>query len=235
MGSTGLSNKPTSSSDKYTVFNSYEGSQKWMANPKLTNSVEWQKGLTGEEMNAIGSYTGSGYGGINTELYTKPWDEMSPSMKQKAAALYEAINKFELKKGITITRQCDSKIFGHKGMSLEQIKNAITKNGGYIQNDGFMSFGTNDHGVAIAGSGVIISLKVPPSKGAVAYVNPISTHKGSSENETIVNSNSVLKFDASSIKQVGNKVYVEAEWVGQAKQQTIDPKNKSKYSKKKQK
>lgn len=233
MGSTGLSNKPTSSSDKYTVFNSYEGSQKWMANPKLTNSVEWMKGLTPEERSAISSYTGSGYSGVNNAMYNTPWDQMTPAMKQRASALYEAINKFELKKGITITRQCDSLIFGHKGMTMAQIKNAITKNGGYIQNDGFMSFGTNDHGVAIAGSGVIISLKVPPSKGAVAYVNPISTHKGQTENETIVNSNSILKFNPDSVKQVGNKVYVEAEWVGQAKNQTIDPKNKTKYGKKK--
>ena len=231
MGSTGLSNKPTSSTDKYTVFGSYTGSQKWMANPDLTNSVAWMQGLTPEQKSAIESYTGSGYSGLNVALYNTPWDQMTPAMKQKAAALYEAINKFELKKGITITRQCDSKMFGHAGMSLEQIKSAITKNGGYIQNDGFMSFGTNDHGVAIAGSGVIISLKVPPSKGAVAYVNPISLHKGAGENETIVNSNSVLKFNPDSIKKVGNKVYVEAEWVGQAKSQTIDPKNKTKYSK----
>ena len=233
MGSTGLTNKPTSSSDKYTVFNSYAGSQKWMANPDLTNSVEWQKNLTSAELNAIASYTGSGYSGMNTELYNTPWDEMSSHYKEKSAALYDAINKFELKKGITITRQCDSKIFGHSGMSMEQIKNAITKNGGYIQNDGFMSFGTNNTGVAIAGSGVIISLKVPPSKGAVAYVNPLSSHKGAGENETIVNNNSVLKFNPDSIKQVGNKVYVEAEWVGQAKKQTIDPSNKSKFAKKK--
>ena len=233
MGSTGLSNKPTAKVDKYTHFDSYEGSQKWMANPKLTNSVEWMKGLTSDEMSAIGSYTGSGYSGLNTALYNKPWDELIDYQKEKASNLYNAINKFVLKKGITITRQSDSKIFGHAGMSAEQIKNAIIKNGGYIQNDGFMSFGTNDNGVAIAGSGVIISLKVPPSKGAVAYVNPISTHKGSAENETIVNSNSVLKFNPDSVKQVGNKVYVEAEWVGQGKMQTIDPKNKSKYSKKK--
>ena len=234
MGSTGLTNKPTSTGGKFTDFqDNYVGSQKWMANPKLSNSVDWMNGLTSEEMSALKSYTGTGYGGLNTELYTQPWDEMSPSAKKKAAALYEAINKFELKKGITITRQCDSKIFGHAGMTMEQIKNAITKNGGYLQSDGFMSFGTNNHGVPIAASGVIISLKVPPSKGAVAYVDPISSHKGPVENETLVNSNAVLKFDPNSVKQVGNKVYVEAEWVGQAKKQSIDPKNKSKYAKKK--
>lgn len=235
MGSTGLVNKPTSSTDKYTHFDSYVGSQKWMANPNLTNSVEWQKGLTSDELSAVQHYTGSGYVGINNAMYSKPWDQMTASEKKKASNLYEAINKFELKKGITITRQCDTKIFGHAGMTMEQVKNAITKNGGYLQNDGFLSFSTNDKGVAIASSGVVISLKVPPSKGAVAYVNPISLHKGSVENETIVNSNSVLKFDASSVKQVGNKIYVEAEWVGQAKNQTIDPKNKSKYAKGKKK
>ena len=230
MGSTGFVNKPTSSTDKFTHFNSYEGSQKWMANPDLTNSVEWMKGLTPEQLSAIKHYTGSGYVGVNNAMYGKPWDQMTATEKQRASALYEAINKFELKKGITITRQCNTQIFGKAGMTMEQIKSTLDKSGGYVQNNGFLSFSTNDKGVAINASGVIISLKVPPSKGAVAYVNPISTHKGSVENETIVNSNSILKFDTGSMKQVGNKIYIEAEWVGQAKNQTIDPKNKSKFA-----
>ena len=235
MGSTGLVNKPTSSVGKYTEFNSYVGSQKWMANPDLTNSVEWQKGLTPEQYSAVQHYTGSGYVGINNAMYGKPWDQMTASEKQKASNLYEAINKFELKKGITITRQCNTQIFGQPGMTMEQIKSTLDKNGGYVQNDGFLSFSTNNTGVAINSSGVIIRLRVPPSKGAVAYVNPISLHKGSTENETIVNSNSVLKFDTGSMKQVGNKIYIEADWVGQAKNQTIDPNNKSKFAKGKKK
>ena len=235
-GISGMTNKPTSSTDKYTVFDSYEGSMKWMANTKLSNSEEWHKELiTPQEKDSVYHYTGNSFNGINDDLYNKPWDEMSNDTKQMASDIYNAINKFELHHGVTLTRQCDSKIFGHAGMSAEQIRNAIISKGGVIQNDGFLSFGTNNTGVPIDSSGVIIRLRVPPSKGAMAYVNPISMHHGEIENESIVNSNSLLKFDPNSVKVVGNKVYVEADWIGQAKMQTTDPKNKSVYSKNKKK
>lgn len=241
MGSVGLgiTNAPTSDTDKYTNFNSYQGSMKWFANPKLSNLEEWnQKLLTSAEKSAIVSYTGSAYSGINNTLYNKAWESMLPHEKEKASAIYNGLSKFELKHGITVTRQCDFQIFGgakYEKMTVDQVKSMLSGSNGVLQHDGFMSFGANDKGVSIAGSGVIVKLRIPPSKGAGAYVNPISLHKGQSENEFLLNNNAVLKYDVNSVKMVGGKVYVEADWLGQAKSQTISATNKSVLSKTKKK
>lgn len=243
MGSTGgLINKPTSDTDKYTVFGigdntskqaAYKAAKKWFANPKLSNATKWETELLSpSEKSAIESYTGVAYEGVNDDLYDTPWDDMSLGHKQTAQNIYNGLNKFELNHGITVTRTSDYKIFGGND-TKESIINFLNQSGGILQNDGFLSFGANSDGISVSGSGLIINLKVPPSKGAGAYVNNISWHEGAGENEFLLNSNAILKFDVNSLKKTSKGYAIEAEWLGQAKSQTIDPKNKSKYAKKK--
>ena len=225
--SSGLVNSPTAQAEKYTEFKN-NGADKWFANEKDSNMTEWIDGLSAGEKSAINHYTGYGYTDMNKTLYSKPWDEISAPSKKEMANLYNALSKFDLKRGINITRQTDFQIFGkehNSNMSVNQVKKFLENNGGVLQSDGFMSFGANDHGMSLAGSGLVIHLQVPPSKGAGAYVNPISSHKG--EEEFIVNSNSVLRFDPKSVTEMGGKIHVTATWLGQSKMQTIDPKNKS--------
>ena len=225
--SSGLVNSPTAEVDKYTVFKN-NGANKWFANENDSNMTEWIDSLSGGEQAAISHYTGFGYTQMNKSLYNKPWDELGDYDKHELSNLYNALNRFDLKKGISVTRQADFQIFGmDKGdhMTVNQVKDFLKQTGGVLQNNGFLSFGANEHGVAIAGSGLVIHLQVPPSKGAGAYVGTISEHKG--EQEYLLNNNALMKFDPNSVKSVGGKIHVTAQWIGQAKMQTIDPKNKS--------
>lgn len=233
-GGSGLVNEPTGEAEKYTDFKNGSGADKWFNNEKLSNFKEWYAGLTSDERQAIDSYTGSGYG-VNKDLYSTPWDDMDQYDKQFVSDLYGALNKFELKHGIGITRQSDFQIFGaSKGqqMSVEQVKDFLGQSGGIVQSDGFLSAGADDHGAAIAGSGVVLHFKIPPSKGAVGYIAPMGVP---GENEVLINNNGVFKADMNSIKQKGSKVHVDMYWLGQAQMQTIDPKNKSTMAKAKKK
>lgn len=231
-----LVNQPSAEAEKYTEFDDHGGADKWFANEKLSNFSEWRTGLSDAEYKALKSYTGGGYSSMNSSLYGIPWDEMSATQKAKMAALYDAISRFELKKGINVTRKADFQIFGAKDtysqMTVDQIKDFLKQTNGVVQNDGFMSFSADPRGRGINGNSVVIHLRIPPSKGAGAYVNPISSNMG--EMEYVLNTNAVLKFDTNSVeKKSDGKIHVTADWLGQAQMQTIDPKNKSVHAKKK--
>ena len=106
-------------------------------------------------------------------------------------------------------------------MTVSQIKNLLAKSNGVLQNDGFLSSGADDHGVAIQGSGLVLHFKIPPSKGAGAYVAHLSS-LGTLENEYLINNNAVFKFDPNSVHSQGGKIHVTGEWLGQAKKQSFD-------------
>ena len=191
---------------------------------KHSNADSWANGgISGDEYDALRHYTGSGYSAMNKNLYTKDYKDMSPTIREKIQHAEKGLSKFELQKGIQVTRQADFKIFGAKSgdlMSVAQVKDYIKKNGtnGVLQNDGFLSAGANNHGAAIDGWGLVLHFKVPPSIGAGAYVNPISMHEGAGENEFLFNSRSRFKFDLSSIrKDSSGRVHVTAVWVGRGK------------------
>ena len=223
-----LINNPTEDTDKYTVFDSYAGSQKWFANPNLSNSSEWEGLLESDELSYLKKYTGNGYGKFNPLLYEQDWDTMSEYQKEPLKAIYNAINKFELKHGISVTRASDFQIFGAsegEKMTVEQIKNVLSGTNGVVQNNGFLSAGANSHGAAIAGSGLVVDYKIPPSKGAGAYINPISHLKGAGENEFLINNNAIFQFDLNSIhKGTDGKIHATAYWLGQAKKQAFKKK-----------
>lgn len=202
---------------------------------KESNSDTWHTNeLSGAEYDAVRYYTGNGYISMNGAMYTTPYEEMEPNMRSKVKALEQGLNKFVLTKGIQVTRQADFKIFGAQSgdkMTVQQIKDYIKANAdpkdGTLQNNGFLSAGANNHGVDIDGSGLVIHFRVPPSKGAGAYVNPISSHSGSSENEFLFNSNARFKFDTGSIhvSSDGN-IHINAVWKGRSKKQAFKKKKK---------
>lgn len=204
---------------------------------KESNSDFWPGDLSAMEHNAIRRYTGEGYMSyhtINAAMYTTPYEDMDPDTLKHVRAMEKGIGKFTLEKGIQITRQADFKIFGAQSgekMTVQQIKDYIKANAdpkdGTLQNNGFLSAGANNHGKAIDGSGLVIHMKIPPSKGAGAYVNPISQVSGSSENEFLLNSNARLKFDTGSIHVSSDgKIHINAVWKGRSKKQAFKKKKK---------
>ena len=203
----------------------------WNEHSDISNAKEWGDNLTPDEKNAVQYWVSSGYYKLS-ELYKTEWDSLPEDKKQKAINLYNALNKFELKKGITVNRATDFKIFGGGNMTAEQLRNFLKNdaNGGVLQSDGFMAFSTLKNGVDVESGKVVIHLNVPPNKGYGAYVSNVGMNTG--EREYLVNNNAVLKFDPNSVYEASNgQIHVNAKMLGNAKMQTIDSKNKSKYRK----
>ena len=194
----------------------------WFNDPENSNFIEWNENLTDEDKKGISHYTGSGYEWTQNELYNIPWDEMSAYEKKYASQLYNAINKFELNQAIKLRRRADFQIFGaEKGqkMTVNQLKKLLSMNDTF-QSNGFLSFTTNlDYKVYSHNQGVVIDMIMPPNKGGGAW----NGNYNSSEQEYIVNSNSVLKFDPESVHRdkSDGKIHVNAEWIGQAKDQAF--------------
>lgn len=190
-----------------------------------SNVVSWETDkINKNEKKAVEHYTGYGYRSINKAQYNIPWEDMDSSQKETISSLHNALNKFELKRGIIVDRACDFQIFGadkYDTMSITDIRNFLKPSNGVLQHDGFLSFSTNKDGHAIAGSGVVIHLKVPPSKGSGAYVAGISSHSG--EHEFLLNNNAVIKYDYNSMYSDGHSIHINAEWQGNMDAQTISP------------
>ena len=224
-----LANIPTTDTEKYTVFDSPQGARKWFNNPKLSNYDTWKDGMSDSQEGAITKYVDGYYTEINSAQYGTPWEEMSNKEKELISNLHNGINGFDLNHGITINRQSDFQLFGASEgskMTVNQIKDFLAQNGNVLQNDGFMSFSTDPNGHAIGTTGgLVIHLRVPPSQGACAYLGKFGL---SSENEVLVNNNAVMRFDTESVTKDSNgKIHITADWLGQAKSQTISKTNTS--------
>ena len=213
MGSTGNKGSGGLTKSDYQQmgeFHSDSESLKWFQDNSNINKWLVQDMTTGE-LNAIEAYTGSGYSHINKAQYNTPWEDMDDYDRGLISNLHNGLSKFELNKPIVVYRDCDFQILGSqfKGrktygvnpVNINDIKNGIkAMNNGVVQNDGFMSFTTHAHGHGIAGSGLLIRLHIPESKGAGGYVAPISQH--GAESEFLVNNNAVLKLDVNSVRPV---------------------------------
>ena len=93
-----------------------------------------------------------------------------------------------------------------------------------------MSFSTRKNGYAVEADGLVIHLKIPPSKGAGAYLG--NNYGAQDESEFLVNTNTVMKFDSGSMRvdDLGN-IHITAEWLGRSEAQTISPTYKGKLKK----
>ena len=203
----------------------------WREHDELSNAGEWEHNLlTKAESDAIENWVGSGFYDMS-DLYHTQWDSMDDWQKEIAANMYNAISKFELKKGITVNRATDFKIFGGGAMTADDVKNFLNNetSNGVLQSDGFMSFSTRTDGVSVASHGLVIHMNVPANKGWGAYVSGVGGNP--SEREYLTNNNSVIQFDSKSVTtdSKGN-VHVNAKMLGTAKMQSFDPKNKSGYN-----
>ena len=144
---------------------------------------------------------------------------MSPYHKKQATAFYDAINKFELNKAIQVSRGTSLSYIGGAS-NADELKAFLSQTDGVVQFNGFQSASTGPH-PAFGGS-LIIHYTIPPSKGAGAYVRPISMHPG--EGEFTINNNAVVKFDLDSITKKGGSVHINATWLGQAADQVFNKK-----------
>lgn len=219
MGAVGSNSSfPSYNYDNATDFTAKVSStDKWFKNEKLSNYNEWAEGLTPEEKHAITSFTGSGYGKHFAELYHTDWDDMTEHEQKMASSLYDAINKFELKKPINVYRYADSKLFGASGMTYEQLK---ALEGQIVHSNGFMSTAAADHGVAVESSALQMKITVPKSIGAGAWVANQSSI-GMGEKEFLLNNNGFFKIVKVTEGNYGTP-QVEMKWIGQSKDQIFD-------------
>ena len=191
-----------------------------------SNIKSWLANLTPEERAVISDFVGSEYEDINGAQYRIPWEDMSQEDKNAISRLHNALSKFELNKPITVNRATSFRIFGadddYAPMTIEDIKAHLSKTGEVVQNDGFMSFSTRSDGIPVEGTGLIIHLKIPPSKGAGAYIG--NNYGIASESEFLVNTNTVMRFDKNSLyKDKYDIIHITADWLGRAEAQTISP------------
>lgn len=243
MGATGKStssyydfkdNPILSGNSAYMDGTAEQATEWWKEHDDISNFGSWVDGLSKEENSALKSWADIGYS-LLSNLYGTEWDKLDPYTKSLATRVYDALNKFELKKGITVDRATNFRIFGNTGMMTEdQVRDFIANktDGGLIQSDGFMSFSTVTNGYQVAGKGLVIHLNVPPSKGAGAYIGNVNPY----EKEYLLNNNSILKFDKNSVRTVAGpngakRIHVNATVVGRADMQTIDKKNNSQFKK----
>jgi len=249
MGSYGITNNSggtyqqlKAQSRDFKDFESYDEAVDWFSNSRNSNQNVWindenNSGLSSDELYAVERYTGSLYRELNKMMFNTPLENLSESnqYRQIVENLHDAINKFELKQGINVTRETDFRPFGkRKGvkMTVDEVKDFLNASGGVLQNDGALSFCAGDRGMGVSSSGLIIHLAIPKSKGYCAYVDPISSNNG--ENEVLVNNNSVFRYDPNSVRQdSGGRIHVNAYMLGVAKNQAISKDNKSTISKEK--
>ena len=221
MGSVGNQlNIPSMNSDDYHQFN-YGRPEPW-----LRENTNWSdlSPETSEERTSVEWYTSAGYGDINYELYHDQWDNIPDFDQANIQNIQNFLSRSELYSGVEVTRGTDFTIFGsdERTMSVDDIKAFLLPTDGVVQNDAFMSFTVMPDAKGIFGRNMLqIKLRIPPSKGAGAYIADYSTHDG--EREFLLNNNAVLKFDTNSIKQrEDGKIEITAYWLGQAKKRTID-------------
>lgn len=190
---------------------------------RISNINEWRDSLTYDEADVLDRYAGNDYEQINKLQYTKAWEDMSSEERKDIATLHEALNKFELTNGIEVNRATNFKIFGSdEPMTMSEVRNFLMKTDGVVQNDAFMSFSTHRDGIALEGRGLVIHLKVPPSKGAGAYIG--NSYGIDVESEFLTNTNTIMKFDTSSMYVDGKgQLHINAEALGRAEAQTISP------------
>lgn len=232
MGDTGYIKKPTNDENDLEgiaeLVNSngvhtFSSADKWFKNPKISNYAEWKTDLTDAEDSAISYYVSSAYKSLNKDLYNNPWEQMDSTHKKRASDLFEALNKFELNKSVRLLRLCDAQIFGlpqGQKITADDLRKLVSENDGTFQTNGFLSFTTNTtHGTYSHNSGLAIDLVMPPNKGGGAWLGG----HNSSEQEFLLNSNAVLKFDPNSItKDQFGRLRISATWVGQAADQAFN-------------
>ncbi|BAB07250.1 BH3531 [Halalkalibacterium halodurans C-125] len=145
-------------------FESPDEVREWLGKDDLN----WIKGLSADENEAIREYTGTAYRKINGYLRGKrPGSER---VKEQIKHIDEAIRKFELKDGIMVYRNVGRDALPSSSERLKDLEGTIYKD------DGYMSTSVLREG-AFSSYDVMFEITVPGGKGRGAYINEISLFK----------------------------------------------------------
>lgn len=229
MGSVGSGQSYTSfTSEDYATetklrYGANENSAQHRFMKANSNIDEWESGLSPTERDAVRNYTGSKFRTMNNALYNVPFEEMEYDLQRRINNLSSALDKFELNRGIEVTRESSFSLFGGNSTPAA-IRNYLKATNGVLQVNGFMSASVEDRGYSVGDDDLVVHYRVPASKGAGGYVDRISVNGG--ENEFLFNRNGVYKYDINSIRYEGNKVHINARWIGQAQEQYLPKKKK---------
>lgn len=149
---------------------------------------DWRNNLLPDQLSAVRFYTGSAYEDINDALRISGLHNASSRMQETIANITDAIDKFKLKKSLTVYRGASGAIFGGD-KTVDEI-NAMARAGARLTDKGFMSTSASE-GAQFGGDYRFV-ITVPAGTGRGAYVAPVS-HYGS-ENEFLLQRNSTFKI-----------------------------------------
>ena len=200
-----------------------------------SNFDKWLDGKTmsDDEYDAIKSYTGSEYRGINKALRTPEKFKDNPtSLKyynEKADKAEKGLDKTKLNRNLTVYRGASIKLFGMDKVNYDELKKF---EGGKIRDLGFMSatpfkraswIETDSQGNPKQDNSVVmLKINVPKGKGRGAWVNPFSAHGGTwGEKEFLINRASVLQIKKITQSPAGG-IEVEVDWVKKDKSNKWD-------------
>lgn len=136
----------------------------------------WERAITNGERESTVLYTGSAYTSINGILRGVGIEKASAQMRGTIENIDKAIEKFELKKNLTVYRGSSAQLIG--GYTTAEEINANLK-GAIVRDKGFMSTSAV-HKSAFSGA-VKYEIRVPKGKGRGAFVAPISHFKHENE------------------------------------------------------
>ena len=168
----------------------------------------WYNNLTGEQVSAIGAYTGDTYAGINgllrgqmTERMVDQWNATeNMTVQRMIEEITTAIKEFELDEPINVLRYCDPDV----------LRSLPTEAGAIFHDDGFGSTCAIDK--KVASGNVRMNIHVPAGKGYGAYVNPLS---GAEDDEYEFLLQRGTDYRVVSIAEQDGETVVDLEVVGQ--------------------
>lgn len=149
---------------------------------------DWHKNLTPEQLQAVRYYTSNAYEDINDALRKIGLSNSSARMQETISRITSALDKFQLKKALTVYRGASGAIFGGE-KTVAEI-NALAKAGARLTDKGFMSTSASE-GAQFSGRYRFV-ITIPAGTGRGAYVSPVSHYR--SENEFLLQRNSTFKI-----------------------------------------
>lgn len=160
---------------------------------------DWQRLLSGDQYGAVRYYTSNAYRAINDALRFTGLANATTRMQNTIANITDALDKFRLKKSITVFRGGSSAIFGGD-KTVDEI-NAMARAGAKLTDRGFMSTSASE-GANFDGDYRFV-ITVPAGTGRGAYVAPMSHYHG--ENEFLLQRNSTFKI----VKAVQSEYHID--------------------------
>lgn len=135
-----------------------------------TNTEQWENNLTNAELQAISSYTGSGYSDLNDNL--RKGKNLDAYDQKIMDGLDSAIAKAELKEPIVLYRGSTNDLVGYS--SISDIQQNVV--GHTVKDLGFMSTSVSKSG-SFKHKPMLYRITVPAGKGRGAYINKQSGYK----------------------------------------------------------